>query len=407
MDSFKEVTRFNERARRNVAILETLRKAGPLTKAEISNMVGLNVVTVTNYINHFLETDFVVEKELDISQGGRRPVLLDLNPDASYVVGVGVNMNNLVGVITNIDGQVLSHVKKVPEKMEIRDIVASIKSVIKEVLDSFSGDKSKIKGIGIGIGGIVDRQSGAIKWPEKISDEKYEYVSIYVPLKDYIEREFNLPTLVENDATVAAFGEYWFYMDSSVENLLYLFSGVGCGMILNGELYRGSTGGAGELTLYNPEEDPTKYKDSCFLGRPDLDLGIVRELKSRLEKKRDDVLPLMHLCENDLEKITFDLVIEALKQGDPMVREVVREKARCLGLKVAFLVNLLNPQVVILGGGLERLGSDLIDVVRDTVDAWAFHEMASACRIIPSRLGENAVALGAASLVMRNVFAQL
>ncbi len=406
MDSLKEVTRFNERARRNVAILETLRKAGPLTKAEISNMVGLNVVTVTNYINHFLENDFVVEKELDISQGGRRPVLLDLNPDASYVIGVGVNMNNLTAVLTNIDGQILSQAKRTPDKMQIRDIVATIKDLVREVLEKFEGDKSKIKGIGIGIGGIVDRQSGAIKWPERISEDEYEYVSIYVPLKEYIEREFNLPTLVENDATVAAFGEYWFYMDSSVENLIYLFSGVGCGMILGGDLYRGSSGCAGELTLYNPEQSAVA-KDSCFLGRPDSDMGIVRELKKRLQIKREDITPLMTLCEGNKDKITFDLVVEAMKQGDPLVRDVVREKARCLGLKCALLVNLLNPQVVVVGGGIERLGSELIDTVREVVDSWAFHEMASVARIMPSRLGENAVALGAASLVMRNVFAQL
>ncbi len=406
MVSLKEVTRFNERARRNVAILETLRRGGPLTKAEISNMVGLNVVTVTNYINHFLEEDFVVEKELDISQGGRRPVLLDLNPDAGYVIGVGVNMNNLVGVIANIDGQILTQVKKTPEKMEIRDIVATIRQIVREVLDNFDGDKSKIKGVGIGIGGIVDQQSGSIKWPEKISEDRYEYVSIYVPLKDYIEREFNLPTLVENDATVAAFGEYWFYMDSSVEDLVYMFSGVGCGMIINGDLYRGATGSAGELTLYNPEQSEVA-KNSCFLGRPDADLGIVAELKNQLGKKREDVTPLMNLCDSDPAKITFDMVVDALRQGDPIVRSVVKEKAYCLGLKTAFLVNLLNPQVVIIGGGLERLGSDLIDVIRETVDSWAFHEIASAVRIIPSRLGENAVALGSASLVMRNVFAQL
>ncbi len=405
MDFTKEVTRFNERARRNVAILETLRKAGPLTKAEISNMVGLNVVTVTNYINHFLENDFVVEKELDISQGGRRPVLLDLNPDASYVVGVGVNMNSLVGVLTNVEGQILVQVKKTPEKMEIRDIVSTIKEIIKEVMESFSGDKSKVKGIGIGIGGIVDRQSGAIKWPEKISENRYEYVSIYVPLKDYIERDFGLPVLVENDATVSAFGEYWFYMDSSVRDLLYLFSSVGCGMILDGDLYRGSTGCAGELTLYNPDEP--MQTDNCFLGYSEADLGIVDALKQELTKNRDDITPIMKLCEGNLSKLNFEMVVEAIKQSDPLVKEIVRKKAKCLGLKAAFLVNLLNPQVLIIGGGVERLGSDLIDVVKETVDQWAFHEMSSAVRIVPSRLGESAVALGAASLVMRNVFAQL
>ena len=407
MESLKEVTRFNERARRNVAILEALRKGGPLTKAEISNLVGLNVVTVTNYVNHFLENDFIVEKELDISQGGRRPVLLDLNPDASYVIGVGVNMHNLVGVITNIDGQILSQVKKTPDRMDIRNIVPTIKEIIREVMDNFKGDKTKIKGIGIGIGGLIDRQNGAIKWPEKIDEDRYEYVSIYVPLKDYIEREFNLPVAVENDATVSAFGEYWFYMDSFVDNLIYMFSGVGCGMILGGDLYRGATGGAGELSLYNPESGHQDTADSCFLNRTDSDLGIIRELKKRLSQKRDDMSVIMNMCEGDVSKLSFDMVVDAVRQSDSLVRDVVREKARCLGLKAAFLVNLLNPQVLVIGGGIEKLGSDLIDIVRETVDQWAFHELASSVRILPSRLGEDAVALGAASLVMRNVFAQL
>ncbi len=405
MESLREVTRFNERARRNVAILETLRRFGPLTKAEISNLVGLNVVTVTNYINHFLEREFVVEKELDISQGGRRPILLDINPNAKYIIGVGVNFHSLVGVVTNVSGTILSSVKRVPEKMEIRNIVATIKDIIAEVLSDFSGERERIGGIGIGIGGIVDRRTGAIRWPERIGNGRYDYVSIYVPLKDYLEREFGLPVVVENDATVAAFGEYWFYNDTSVEHLIYMFSGVGCGLILNGDLYRGAIGAAGELTLYNPEM-PEK-EDGCFLGRPDADLGIVQEIRKRLEVSRDEVLPIMELVDGNLERLNFSLVVEAIKRADPVVLEVVKEKAEVLGLKVAFLVNLLNPQVIVLGGGMEQLGAEFIDVVKSTVERWAFHEMASTVRIVPSRLGENSVALGAASLVTRNVFAQL
>ncbi len=404
MEGLKDNVRFSERARRNVAILESLRKAGPLTKAEISNMVGLNVVTVTNYINHFIDTDLVVEKDLDVSQGGRRAVLLDLNADASYAIGVGVNMNSLVAVITNIDGQILSEIKIKPETMGIKDILSTIRKILSELMGQFDGDKSKIKGIGIGIGGVVNRQAGTIKWPEKVGDDKLDYVSIYVPLREYIERDFGLPVLVENDATVSAFGEYWFYLDSDVENMLYLFSGVGCGIILNGELYRGSTGSAGELSIANEGESPA---EACFTSRVPADLGIIAELKKRLKKKRDDISPLVQSLGGDLDKLDFDKVIEAAAKGDALVKEVIREKAKCLGLKAAFLTNLLNPQVLIIGGGIERLGSELMDEIRSTVDSWAFHEMAAAVRIVPSRLGEYSVALGASSLVMRNVFAQL
>ncbi len=405
MDGLKENIRFSERARRNVAILESLRKAGPLTKAEISNMVGLNVVTVTNYINHFIDTDLVVEKDLDVSQGGRRAVLLDLNPDASYSIGIGVNMNSLVAVITNIDGQILSEIKMKPETMGIRDILSTIRKILTELIDQFEGDKSKIKGIGIGIGGVVNRQAGTIKWPEKVGDDKLDYVSIYVPLKEYIERDFGMPVIVENDATVSAFGEYWFYLDSDVRNMLYLFSGVGCGIILGGELYRGSTGSAGELSISN--ENEKQPADGCFTTRRPADLGIIAELKKQFKKNREDVGPLAEMLNGEIEKLDFDMVVDAVKKGDTLVRNVVREKAKCLGLKAAFLTNLLNPQIIVIGGGIEKLGSELMDEVRETVDSWAFHEMAATVRIVPSRLGEYSVALGASSLVVRNVFAQL
>ncbi|MBL7198350.1 MAG: hypothetical protein ISS47_09675, partial [Candidatus Omnitrophica bacterium] len=182
----------SERARRNLSILETIRRSGPLSKTEISKSVGLNIVTVSNYIEEFLNQRLILEKELDISTGGRRPVLLDLNSKAGLSIGVGLNLINMVGLLTDLDGKILTHVKRDRANAPVKEIVNCVVDIIREILEKSNELKDRIEGIGIGIAGIVNRNTGTIRWPERIRDKGCIYSSIYLPLKDIVEKEFNI-----------------------------------------------------------------------------------------------------------------------------------------------------------------------------------------------------------------------
>ncbi|MFC1703502.1 ROK family protein [Candidatus Omnitrophota bacterium] len=403
----------NERQRKNLSILEAIKRFGPVSKTDIGKLSGLNIVTVTNYIDHFLRSNIVFEKELDISTGGRRPVLLDLNDRAGYAIGIGMNLLNTVGVVTDFDGTVVHRVEKESLDLSSKEIAQSLIEVIRQLLNANAISKDKIQGVGIGLAGVVNNKTGSVRWPEKLAGSNCSYASVYLPLRDMIKNEFGLSCTLENDATVACFGEQWLGMDADVENLIYMFSGVGCGIMINREIYRGTTGSAGELSIHNAKDDlPSKcdFGSPCLMKRWEADLGLVNEAKVILggkgaSKYKDS--KIMELAGAETDSIKLMHIFEAAKQNDALAGILVERAGKLLGIKIAYLVNLLNPQLVIIGGGIEKAGDKLLDAVKETVSRWAFEDTAGAVKIIPSRFGEDSVALGAASLVVRNIFTQI
>ncbi|MBN2831116.1 MAG: ROK family protein [Candidatus Omnitrophica bacterium] len=379
----KEV--LSEKEKRNIEILDILRKRGPISRPEISKDMGINVVTISNYIDDFIKNNLVFEKELDISEGGRRPVLLDLNPQAGFVIGVGLNLTNMVGVLVDLKGNMITKTQIARPRPSVKEISECILDIVREILRRSKNYTANIKGIGVGVAGLINKETGSIHWPQKM-DHYYTYASADVPLKGLMEKEFDLPCLIENDATSACFGEHWLGLGQGYKNIIFMFSGVGCGIMINGDIYRGAKGYAGELSVYNYKEQDAfscELGDDCFIKRWEMDLGITQD---NLDLK--SVFSLAH-------------------SGDKNAIAALSKAAKKLGIKIAFLVNLLNPEAVIIGGGLEDAGENFLKQVNTAVVDWAFRESTDGLKIAYSQLRENAVALGAASLVIQKVFARL
>jgi predicted NBD/HSP70 family sugar kinase len=400
----------SDKERRNIDILELLRKHGPISRPEISKEIGINVVTISNYVDDFIKHNLVYEKELDISEGGRRPVLLDLNPQGGYIVGVGLNLMNMVGLLVDLKGNIITKTQIArPQKPSVKDITECLLEIIREIFRRSKEYTNNIKGIGVGIAGLVSKKDGSIHWPQKM-DNYYTYASVDLPLKNLIEKEFDLPTMIENDATSACFGEYWLGLETDIKNLIYMFSGVGAGLLINGQIYRGALGYAGEVSIYNYKEESAlscAMGNDCFLKRWEMDLGIVEDLKSMLAKDLSAAAKFFKLTSSNLDNVDLKSVFIAGRTNDPLVLAALDRAAKRLGIKIAHLVNFLNPEMVVLGGGLEEAGDVFLNKVTATVKEWAFREVTGDLKIVYSQLRENAVALGAASLVMQRLFAQL
>ncbi len=382
----------NERARRNFLILEILRRKGPLSRTEISKVSGINPVTISHYLDKLMLQNIVREKEHDTSSGGRPPMLLDINPQAGYTIGIGINLFDSMGVIIDLDGRIIYKCKRKGTTRMPNDIVETVVSLIEELLNVSDDIKKKIKGIGIGLGGIVDANKGIIRWPQKDDgDLCYSYISM--PMKSFLEEKFKLPVFIGNDANLACFAEYWLSLNSESKNVLYMFSGVGCGIMIDGELYSGQDGCAGELfiNLY-PKEGISYLGNYSFFGQWPHDLNLIKRTQDALSKqnKKDNV--------ESLEDVFFKA------KNNLQIKKITQDAAAGLGIKVSLLVNLLNPQVVIIGGGLEKGGFSFVEDVYQSVKKHAFEEMTNNLKVVPSSLGERAVALGAANLVVRNLF---
>ncbi|MFA5231747.1 MAG: ROK family protein [Candidatus Omnitrophota bacterium] len=407
LDLQKEV--FSEKEKRNIEIFDILRKQGPISRSDISQGMGINVVTISNYIDDFIKGKLVYEKELDVSEGGRRPVLLDLNPRAGFAVGVGLNLMNMVGLLVNLKGNIITKTQIARPQTSVKEVSECLLEIVREILRRSKGYADNIKGIGIGVAGLINKKDSSIHWPQKM-DNYYTYASVDLSLKSLMEKEFNLPTLIENDATSACFGEHWLDLKDGYKNVLYMFSGVGCGMMINGELYRGSQGYAGEVSVYNyREQESLACSDNqpCLVKRWDMDLGVVNDVKTTLLRSKEQADEFFRITSTKPEDADLKSIFIASRANNEVAVLALDKAAKRLGIKIAYLVNLLNPQIVVIGGGFEESGENFLNKVRSTVMDWAFRESTKDLKIVYSQLRENAVAMGAASLVLERVFAQL
>ncbi|MBM3252956.1 MAG: ROK family protein [Candidatus Omnitrophica bacterium] len=393
----------SEREKKNLIILDLIRKIGPTTRTDISRIIGLNIVTVTNYVNSYVKSGIVIEKGLDISTGGRRPALVELNKKWGYVLGVDIGPVNTIAVISDLANNVISKIKKPRPKGFMDEVIAGSLEIVKELIDTSKIDKALLKGIGMGISGVIDERSGTIR---DTDPTRGKTVGSYSSIKTAFGKEFRVPTFVGNDATVAAFGEKRLGLEEDVKDMIYVYSDVGCGIIIKGEIYCGAGGSAGEVQVSIDNPDLDKFncwqKGPCFLRPWGVDLGITEEAKKIVRTETSS--KIYEKVKGKLEDITLDTVIDAAKEGDKVAQQLIEDAGINLGIRVAYLINLFNPEIVVIGGGVEKAGELLLNPVKRTVRKLAFEESASIVKIIPSVLGENAVALGAASLVVREVF---
>ncbi len=388
-----------ERERKNVSILEAIKRYGPISRTDISKLTKLNIVTVSNYVNNFIEQGLVIEKGLDISSGGRRPTIVVLNPKSSYVVGVDLGVFHVLTVLADLEGNIISHSRSDRPRDTADNVVSTLTREIEKTIQSSGVDPKKIRGIQIGASGVIDREVGTIRCTEGVA-------SIYVPITSLLSDRFKMPVKLEHDVTTAAYGEWSLGAGTDVDIMLFMYSGVGCGMIINGEIYHGISGTAGEVSIKDQLDIGDVWIGNISALKPwAAHLGIPDEARDTLEK--GGVSKISELVQGKLEKVTMETVFEAVKAGDKVALEIVQRAGERLGVRVAFLINLLNPGAVVVGGGVEQAGPVLIESVKKMVRMCAFEEMANAVKIVPARLGENSVALGAASLVIRDVFASV
>lgn len=396
----------SEREEKNVQLLELLRSRGPLTRTELSQGTGFNIVTVSNYVNQFIKQGLVLERGFDISTGGRKPILVELHAKSGFAVGIdlgplGVAQAQLVLVITDLRGQIVHRVIMPRAVDEMDRMLQDLGGIIREFLKTSPVDPKKIHGVGVGLPGIMDERAGTIR-----DTSRHGIRTNYVAIRDQLEAALSLPVLMGSDSALAGYGERCLGLDRAVKNLIYLYSDVGASLIFNGHIYWGSGGSAGELGVFVPSDDDylTWIKSPSFVLSNVWDLGLAAQAKKLIEEGH--ATSIRQLVDGHLDAVRLETILQAAQQGDQLARELIEHAAMQLGIRIAYLVNLLNPDVVVIGGGIERAGSFLLEPVWRAVKKYAYEEPASLVDVLPAQLGDNAVALGAACWVIREVFVQ-
>ncbi len=375
----------SDKERKNLVILELVRKKGPISRTEISRITDINIVSISSYIKGYIDKKILLDTGWDVSTGGRRPELVELNTKGLYVIGLDVGSSNIAAAITDLSINVISKVKTPIIAAGVDSVTVKTTEAVEELLKKSGVSKDKIKAVGIGGAGSNNR---------------------FAATRSAIEEKFGIDTFMGSDAACAAFGEKRLNPKADVEDLLYMYSDIGCGIVIKGDVYFGAGGNAGEIQIsrehISKEEEAIFFKGSQYLRPWGLDSSITNVAKHEIEKGIGT--KIVAFAKGDPKNITTSVVIEAAKQNDDLATDIIHNAGMNLGIRIAYLVNLFNPEVVVIGGGVENAGELILEPVRKTVKKLAFTQQANIAKIIASALGEDAVSLGAASLAIREIF---
>ena len=316
--------------------------------------------------------------------------------DRRYIVGVDLGGTNLVVGALNLDGSQQFGMRTVLTRADlgadhvVANIAEQVELVIAETCAATGATRAAFHGVGIGSPGPLDRERGVVIFTPNLGWRDF-------PLRDRVQDATKLTATLDNDANCATLGEWWLGAAKGARHVIGLTigTGIGGGLIVDGRLYHGASDVAGELG--HSTIDSTGRRCKCgnygcleaYASGP----AIAERAREALAGGEPSAMPT--LVGGDLARLTAATVYQAAKQGDPLALDVVRETARLLGAGVANLLNIFNPEVVVLAGGVTQAGDALFEPMRAEVRRRAFKPAVDACRIVPGALDGNAGVIGA------------
>jgi len=384
------------RIRKNI-ILNALRSNGALSLTELSRRTGFNVPTVTNLVQELEDEDYILREKGEASTPGRPPQRIRINTTARYVVGADLGRFNtniiLVDLSQNIIYEKLFHTFDLHDPAVIDQVVKEINRAIEE-----SGvEKNRVLGIGLAIPGLVNCKLG----------KSYTFLNFEEkPIREIFEEKLDLPVFVENDARAMALGELWFGLARDKKNALCLNLGwgIGLGIISNGLIYYGNDGFAGEFGHITIKEDGPLCQCGKYGCLESLASGRAIAEQARKWVRAGKKTKLADLIDGKAEHINAERVVKAAQMGDQLSIEIIEQAGRYIGQGLAILINLFNPEIVILGGRVSRAGRFLLNPIQTEATKRALPHISERAEIVVSKLGYLSGALGATTLVKKEIF---
>ncbi len=378
-----------------------------ISRIQLARQTNLSSTTITNLISELLEQGIVIEEGVETAPNARRlgrpPTALKLVPDARYAIGVHIGIGLVRVAIADlyarlIYNQFMNFDIATPAEIVLDRIVNEIQTGIQH-----SGiTPERILGVGVGASGLVNFSEGV-----NILAPNLEWVNI--PVRDYLHRALNLPVVVDNNVRTMALGEAFFGAGKGANSLAFVYGrvGVGAGFVVNGQVFRGSAAGAGEIghvkMISSPAETCRCGKQGC-LETLVSETVLIREAKKLAERYPQGVLASLIKQQND--KNLTDTIFDAARQGDQHVRELIQTQACYLGIALANVVNMINPELIILGG-LFAQGEDLIvPIASETMRKQAFAGLGDSVTVRTTSFGWRAGVTGAAALALMTFFYQ-
>ncbi len=361
-------------------IFRLIHKYGPVSRKELAENTGYSAATISNHVKRLLDNNFVIETDKGSSTGGRKPVYLTVNPSRSYIISVGIEVNHIRLMLFDLNLNVknrliLPLINKKPEDI-IKDLIQEIKDFCKD--SKIKSDK--IIGIGIALPGLVNDKKGLLYFAPNLDWRNIE-------IKKYFQEVFEFPVVIENEAKAAVLGEREFiYPEANNIVFVSINEGIGCGIIFEGNLYRGASRNAGEFGHIIIDSDGPK----CHCGNQGCweTLASLNYIVSRFEQETGQI-------------IVPDQLKEKLSSEEKLP-SIIKDTARNIAVGLVNIINSLSPGILVIGGDItefkEEIADDIDRILADRTLAVLYENT----EIVYSKLGNNASLYGIARMVFDN-----
>jgi transcriptional regulator, MarR family len=376
-------------------ILNVIRERGPISRSDIAKLTNLTPPTVTNITNRLLESELIFEYMMGESSGGRPPVLLKINPEAFNIIVVHISSNKINAYLTDVEINVKDKLSEgIPVSGDRDWVIDRAKEFISKLMDE---SDREIEGIGVIVHGPAKSREGISLFAPNLGWRN-------VPIKSIIEEKYDIPVFVENDVRAMALGEYWYGSGKDVNNMVFLKVGYGLGsaIVLDGSLYRGINDSAGEvghttIDISGPRCSCGNY--GCFEALASEHALTQRFIKAIKEGQYS------HLADEarNIDEIAPSDIYTAAREGDGLALSIMDQEARYLGIGIANIFNIFNPELVVIGGGITEARDLIEEKMIETVEERSLESCYGSGNIVFSKLGDEATLKGAANMVLKEV----
>ncbi|MEA3285919.1 MAG: ROK family transcriptional regulator [Candidatus Marinimicrobia bacterium] len=379
------------------SVLHLIWRKHQISRAEIARQIGLSRSTVTEVIKDLLQSGFIKEVGIGVSSGGRRPIVLEFQNNTRVILGVDIGATHVSVSLIDLSGQVLAFEKR---SYSVRTDPEGTRNLVFQICDSClaqeKNGKKRLLCIGVALPSPVDPDH-----PEWISE-------VVIPAwrgrseLELIHRHYNVPVFVDNDANLGALAEYRWGAGRGVEDLTYvkIAYGLGAGFILNGEIYRGSAGIAGEMGHVSVDTNGAE----CVCGLKGCLVTKVGGLA--LETRVQELKVKFPKSKLVSSKPSLESIDQAVSEGDELALQLYEESAEYLSIAITSWINMMNPGRVILGGEMSQLLTMLQKRSQEMIRECSLVGTVATTEIRTGKLGIEAESVGAATLALDEVFAE-
>ncbi len=381
-----------------IKVLNLIRESGEISRAQIVKQTGLSAPTITRIVDSLINTEKLAEQiGVGESRGGRPPVIVRFNGENGYVVGIDWGRTHIYGVLSNLNGEALTKLDIRTEASEGFDVdMKRVITLIEKLITKSGIDTNKLYGIGVAAAGFINKRNDIVEFSPNFN---WEDVDIKRPLKEH----FNVPVIVDNVSRVMAQGELMYGIGEKCKNFIFINVGygIGSGFIMNGQPFFGYDGMAGEIghnRIVGAEAGGLK----CSCGKLDC-LECYSSGRGIADIALKQIANYPQSSINTLQKKSAENIAKEAAKGDEFALYLFNQAADYLGLAIACVANLFNPEAIVLGGRVMNSGSFFTERIRHVFNQEVIQQSKRKIKLLQSRLGSEAAVKGATSLILNEV----